>query len=95
MHLISTSVAILVSGLILKSVGVNAPLWFFYIVVDGLGYGVGFRSHSRSWQLGLESESDPVQFEDFYIVQCSHLVWSLNPSQNPAVHISQTSNMSL
>ena len=32
--------------------------------------------HSCSWQLGLESESDSMQCEKFYIVQCSHLVCS-------------------
>ena len=34
--------------------------WLIYIAGDGLGYGLGFRSHSCSWQLGLESESDSV-----------------------------------
>ena len=48
-------------------------------------YGLGFQSHSCSWQLGLESESDSVQCENFCIVQCCHWVWSPNPSPNQAV----------
>ena len=34
--------------------------------------------------VGLESESDFVQCENFCIVQCSHWVWSTNPSLNPS-----------
>ena len=41
-------------------------------IVGRLGYTLGFRSHSCSWQVGLESESDSVQCENFCIVQCSH-----------------------
>ena len=49
--------------------------------------GLGFRFHSCSWQLRLESESDSVRCENFCIVQCNHWVWnpSLNPSPNPEV----------
>ena len=43
------------------------------------GFGLRFRSISCSWLLGLEFESDSVQCEN-YIVQCSHWVWSPNPS---------------
>ena len=39
-----------------------------------------FRSHSCSKQLGLESESDTVQCENFCIVQCRHWIWSPNLS---------------
>ena len=35
----------------------------------------------RNWNLNLIS----VQCKNFCIVQCSHQVWSLNPSPNPAV----------
>ena len=49
-----------------------STLWLIYIVGDGLRYGLGFRSHSCSWQLGLESESDTVQCGNFYIGQYSH-----------------------
>ena len=45
----------------------------------------GFWSHSFSWHLGLDSEADAMQCENFCIVQCSHWVWCPNPSPNPAV----------
>ena len=32
-------------------------LWLIYNAGGGLGYGFRFRSHSCSWQLGLESQS--------------------------------------
>ena len=41
-----------------------------------------FRSHSCSRQLQVESESDSVQCENIYIVQCSHLVCSSNQNRN-------------
>ena len=49
------------------------------------GGRLGFRSHSCSWLLGLESESNSVKCENFCIVKCSHWVCSLNSSRNPAV----------
>ena len=58
-------------------------LWLIY----GLGYRLGFQSHSCSWQLGSESESDSVQCENFCIVQCSHWVWSPNPRLNPSLNL--------
>ena len=75
------------------NVDIISMLWLIYIAGGELGYGLGFRSHSCSWQLGLESESDSMQSNNFCIVQCSHWVWSPNlmsliPSLNPAVLIS-------
>ena len=61
-----------------RTVSVNTPLWLFYIAGNGLGYGLRFQSHSCSWQIRLESESDSMQCENVCIVQCSHWVWSLN-----------------
>ena len=37
---------------------------------------------SFSWQLGLDSESDSMQCENFSIVQCNHWVLHPNPSLN-------------
>ena len=48
----------------------QVTLWLIYTGGDGLG----FWSRSYSWQLGLESESDSMQCENFCIVQCSHWV---------------------
>ena len=68
----------------LKTLHVNKVLQLIYNLGDGLGYGLGFRCHSCSCKLGLESESDFMQCENFCIVQCSHWVWSSNPSLNPS-----------
>ena len=39
--------------------------WLIRIAGYGLGYGLGFRSDSCSWQLGLESESNSMQCENY------------------------------
>ena len=39
---------------------------------------LGMDSDSCTWQLELESESDSVKCENFYIVPCSYWVWNLN-----------------
>ena len=57
-------------------------LWLIYIHRCGFRFWTQFKSYSCSWQLGLESESDSVQCEKFYVLQCSHLVCSLNRNQN-------------
>ena len=67
---------------VIKYRGTPSSLWHIYIAGDGLGHRPGFQSHSCSWQLGLNSESDSVQCENFCIVQCSHWVSSPNPSLN-------------
>ena len=39
-------------------------LWLNYIAGHGLGPRLGLRTHSCTWQLGLESESNSVQCEN-------------------------------
>ena len=72
------------NGTTRMSVNRTPTVQLIYIAGDGLGYGFVLGSYSCSWQLGLESKSDSVQCENFCTAQCSHLVWSLNPSPNPA-----------
>ena len=55
-------------------------IWLNYIA----GHGLGLGSYSCSWQLGLESECDSMQCENFCIVQCSHRVWNPSPSLYPS-----------
>ena len=62
---------------------VSCRLLFNHHLINGLSYFTHpdseiwsqLRPHSSSWQLGLESESESnsMQCEKFYIVQCSHV----------------------
>ena len=60
----------------------TSPLRLIYIHRSGFRFRSCFRYHSCSWQVGLEFESDPVYYEKFYVVNCSHLFCSLNQNQN-------------
>ena len=60
--------------------------WLIYIAGDGVGYRLGFRSHScSSWQLGLESEYDcrsviaPVSLICMNAHKVSTTRWLLKP----------------